>query len=85
MFARVAAVEDGAVVLGDQSVSERLRVCIDKDEIKEIKGDKGRKLNRNVLTLAMRLHARDMYTDVVAVDGSKKNDSQQPWDTTYNL
>ena len=44
---------------------------------------KGRLLNEKILTLAMKLHAGDGYTDVVAGDGSKKVDASQPWDTTY--
>ena len=43
----------------------------------------GKVLNKRVHTLAMQLHARDDYTDVVACDGSKKDDHTQPWDTTY--
>ena len=41
--------------------------------IKACNGNKGRELNMKVLTLAMRLHARDEYTDVMAGDGSKKD------------
>ena len=84
MFVRVAAMENGEVVLGDQEAGEALRVNIDKDEIKAMNGEKGKELNKKVLTLAMKLYARDMYTDVVAGDGSKKDDAAQPWDTTYN-
>ena len=85
MFARVAALEGGEVVLGQKDEGEALRVCIERDEIKAMCGEKGRELNRKVFTLAMQLHARDMYTDVVASDGSKKNDVTQPWDTTYKV
>ena len=43
----------------------------------------GTMLNRKILTHAMRLHKRDQYTNVIATDGSKKDDAIQPWDTTY--
>ena len=33
--------------------------------------------------LAMQLHVRDAYTDVIACDGSKIEDWRQPKDTTY--
>ena len=40
-------------------------------------------LNQKILRLAMQLHAREDFTDVVSCDGSKKDCETQPWNTTY--
>ena len=81
MFARVAAIERGNLNVGSEG--DDVRIDIDADEEKAMGEAKGIQLNTRIHRLAMQLHARDDYTDVVACDGSKKEDPTQPWDTTY--
>ena len=81
MFARVTAVEDGMVWIGDGD--DRTQVTIEEGERKDMDKDKGRELNRRIHELAMRLHKRENFTHVVACDGSKKVHTQQPRNVTY--
>ena len=85
LFARVAALEDGTVYMGNATEGERLQVLIDREERKALDAEKGAELNRKIFTLAMRLHAREPFTDAVACDGSKKEQVVQPWNTTSKM
>ena len=74
LFARVPELEDGEVPVANLGGVLPLR----PREHQQIRD--GADLNTQVLTLALKLHARHAFTDAVACDASKQLQSQQPFD-----